>query len=160
MLMLVRMRSLEPVGAACVPPASLLGAPTTSEHPAKKARGAAEPGLAHMDCAPGPMSHEQKLSQSLEMALSSTLGSMPSFTSRLSRGRPQHAGQPGSGPGPACAACKSLCSPYLQKEPVYQLSCGHLLCRPCLGEKQRAPPATCPACQRPIASQDVLRVHF
>ncbi|XP_054987151.1 RING finger protein 37 isoform X2 [Sorex araneus] len=155
-----RKRSLEPVGAACVPPASLLGAPTTSEHPAKKARGAAEPGLAHMDCAPGPMSHEQKLSQSLEMALSSTLGSMPSFTSRLSRGRPQHAGQPGSGPGPACAACKSLCSPYLQKEPVYQLSCGHLLCRPCLGEKQRAPPATCPACQRPIASQDVLRVHF
>ncbi|XP_055977746.1 RING finger protein 37 isoform X2 [Sorex fumeus] len=155
-------RRMEPAAAACASATGLLDTPTTSEHPAKKARAAttAEPGLAHMDCSPGPMSHEQKLSQSLEMALSSTLGSMPSFTSRLTRGQPQHAGQPGSDPGPACAACKSLCSPYFQKEPVYQLSCGHLLCRPCLGEKQRTPPMTCPACQRPFASQDVLRVHF
>lgn len=38
----------------------------------------------------GPVSHEQKLSQSLEIALTSTLGSMPSFTARLTRGQLQH----------------------------------------------------------------------
>uniref|UniRef100_A0A5F9CVQ7 RING finger protein 37 n=1 Tax=Oryctolagus cuniculus TaxID=9986 RepID=A0A5F9CVQ7_RABIT len=68
--------------------------------------------------------------------------------------------QPGSIPGPKCASCDSVFSPYFKKEPVYQLPCGHLLCRPCLGEKQRSLPMTCMACQRPFASQDVLRVHF
>lgn len=68
--------------------------------------------------------------------------------------------QPGSIPGPECASCKRAFSPYFKKEPVYQLPCGHLLCRPCLGEKQRSLPMTCTACQRPFASQDVLRVHF
>ncbi|XP_078227393.1 RING finger protein 37 isoform X8 [Callithrix jacchus] len=41
--------------------------------------------------------------------------------------------QPGSIPGPECASCKRVFSPYFKKEPVYQLPCGHLLCRPCLG---------------------------
>lgn len=123
----------------------------------------------------GPLSHEQKLSQSLEIALASTLGSMPSFTARLTRGQLQHLGtrgsstswrpgtgseQPGSIAGPECASCKRVFSPYFKKEPVYQLPCGHLLCRPCLGEKQRSLPMTCTACQRLVASQDVLRVHF
>ena len=40
----------------------------------------------------GPVSHEQKLSQSLEIALTSTLGSLPSFTARLTRGQLQHVG--------------------------------------------------------------------
>lgn len=40
----------------------------------------------------GPVSHEQKLSQSLEIALTSTLGSMPSFTARLTKGQLQHLG--------------------------------------------------------------------
>lgn len=40
----------------------------------------------------GPVSHEQKLSQSLEIALTSTLGSLPSFTARLTRGQLQHEG--------------------------------------------------------------------
>ena len=44
----------------------------------------------------GPLSHEQKLSQSLEIALASTLGSMPSFTARLTRGQLQHLGTRGS----------------------------------------------------------------
>lgn len=43
-----------------------------------------------------PVSHEQKLSQSLEIALTSTLGSMPSFTARLTRGQLQHLGTRGS----------------------------------------------------------------
>ncbi|XP_004697928.1 RING finger protein 37 isoform X4 [Echinops telfairi] len=68
--------------------------------------------------------------------------------------------QPGSSQGPECATCKRVFSPYFRKEPVYQLPCGHLLCRPCLGEKQRSLPMVCTACQRMVASQDVLRVHF
>ena len=44
----------------------------------------------------GPVSHEQKLSQSLEIALTSTLGSMPSFTARLTRGQLQHLSTRGS----------------------------------------------------------------
>uniref|UniRef100_A0A8C0SVD5 RING finger protein 37 n=1 Tax=Canis lupus familiaris TaxID=9615 RepID=A0A8C0SVD5_CANLF len=154
---------------------NLLVSPTTSEHTAKKMKAASELGLTHMDCSTDPVSHEQKLSQSLEVALTSTLGSMPSFTARLTRGQLQHLGtresctswrpatgseQPGSIPGPECASCKRVFSPYFKKEPVYQLPCGHLLCRPCLGEKQRSLPVACTACQRPFASQDVLRVHF
>ncbi|XP_029772120.1 RING finger protein 37 isoform X2 [Suricata suricatta] len=162
------------VSASCFSTTSLLVSPTTSEHTAKKMKAASELGLTHMDCSTGPVSHEQKLSQSLEVALTSTLGSMPSFTARLTRGQLQQLGtressacwrpgapseQSGSTPGPECASCKRAFSPYFKKEPVYQLPCGHLLCRPCLGEKQRSLPMTCAACQRPFASQDVLRVH-
>ncbi|XP_069862994.1 RING finger protein 37 isoform X2 [Dipodomys merriami] len=62
--------------------------------------------------------------------------------------------------GPECASCKRVFSPYFKKEPVYQLPCGHLLCRPCLGEQQRSLPIMCTTCQQPVASQDVQRVHF
>ncbi|XP_036177095.1 RING finger protein 37 isoform X1 [Myotis myotis] len=156
-------------------PATSLVSPTTSEHTAKKMKAASELGPTHMDCSTGPVSHEQKLSQSLEIALTSTLGSMPSFTARLTRGQLQHLGtrrtstswragtgpeQPGSVLGPECASCKRVFSSYFKKEPVYQLPCGHLLCRPCLGEKQRSLPMICTACQQPFTSQDVLRVHF
>ncbi|KAK2495349.1 hypothetical protein MC885_012510 [Smutsia gigantea] len=164
------------INASCSSTTSLLVSPTTSEHMAKKMRAASELSLTHMDCSTGPVSHEQKLSQSLEIALTSTLGSMPSFTARLTRGQLQHLGsrgsgtswrpgvgcseQPGSVLGPECTSCKRVFSPYFKKEPVYQLPCGHLLCRPCLGEKQRSPPMMCTTCQQPVASQDVLRVHF
>ncbi|XP_071077878.1 RING finger protein 37 isoform X2 [Desmodus rotundus] len=66
--------------------------PTTSEHTPKKLKAASELGPTHMDCSAGPVSHEQKLSQSLEIALTSTLGSLPSFTARLTRGQLQHVG--------------------------------------------------------------------
>ncbi|XP_006164019.1 RING finger protein 37 [Tupaia chinensis] len=165
------------VTASCFSTTSPLVLPTTSEHTAKKMKATSELGLTHMDCSTGnsPSQPEQSLSQSLEIALTSPLGSMPSFTARLTRGQLQHLGtrgssascrpgagseQPGSILGPECASCKRVFSPYFRKEPVYQLPCGHLLCRPCLGEKQRSLPMTCPACQRPVASQDVLRVHF
>ncbi|KFO20536.1 RING finger protein 37 [Fukomys damarensis] len=148
---------------------------TTSEHSTKKMKATNEPTLTYMDCSTESVSHEQKLSQSLEMALMSTLGSMPSFTARTNRGQLQHlstrgsstsqrpgagSGQPGCDSGPKCASCKRVFSSYCKKEPMYQLPCGHLLCRPCLGEKQRSLPMTCTACQRPFTSQDVLRVHF
>ncbi|XP_061065030.1 RING finger protein 37 isoform X5 [Eubalaena glacialis] len=159
------------LNASCFSTTSLLVSPTTSEHTAKKMKAASE----LMDCSTGPVSHEQKLSQSLEIALTSTLGSMPSFTARLTRGQLQHLStrgssaswrpgssseQPGSILGPECTSCKRVFTPYFKKEPIYQLPCGHLLCRPCLGEKQRSLPMTCIACQQPFANQDVLRVHF
>uniref|UniRef100_A0AC11B0X6 U-box domain containing 5 n=1 Tax=Ovis aries TaxID=9940 RepID=A0AC11B0X6_SHEEP len=68
--------------------------------------------------------------------------------------------QSGSSLGPECTSCKRVFSPYFKREPAYQLPCGHLLCRPCLSEKQRSPAMTCTACQQPFASQDILRVHF
>ncbi|KAL6032740.1 hypothetical protein STEG23_016178 [Scotinomys teguina] len=154
---------------------SPLLSPTTSEPTAKKMKAPSEPGLTDMDCSAGPVSHEQKLSQSLEIALTSTLGSMPSFTARLSRGQLQQLGTRGSCAarrpatscehprnvcGPECASCKRAFSSYSTKEPVYQLPCGHLLCRPCLNVKQRSQPMMCTACQQPVTSQDVLRVHF
>lgn len=82
---------------------------------------------------------------------------VPSLILACSSGLP---GQPACAPGPECTSCKRAFSPYFKKEPMYQLPCGHLLCRPCLGEKQCSQPTTCTACQQPFASQDVLRVHF
>ncbi|KAM5246195.1 RING finger protein 37 isoform 2-T2 [Ctenodactylus gundi] len=82
--------------ASCFSPTSLLVSSTTSEHTAKKMKATGEPDLTHMDCSTGPVTHEQKLSQSLELALMSTLGSMPSFTTRLARGQLQHPGTRGS----------------------------------------------------------------
>ncbi|XP_052578980.1 RING finger protein 37 isoform X2 [Peromyscus californicus insignis] len=155
-------------------PSPLLS-PTTSEPTAKKMKVPSEPALTDMDCSAGPVSHEQKLSQSLEIALTSTLGSMPCFTARLSRGQLQQLGTRGSAAarrpaasyehprsvcGPECASCKRAFSSYSTKEPVYQLPCGHLLCRPCLNVKQRSQPMMCAACQQPVTSQDVFRVHF
>ncbi|XP_036780555.2 RING finger protein 37 isoform X2 [Manis pentadactyla] len=96
------------INASCSSTTSLLVSPTTSEHMAKKMRAASELGLTYMDCSTGPVSHEQKLSQSLEIALTSTLGSMPSFTARLTRGQLQHLGSRGSStswrPGTGCSA--------------------------------------------------------
>ncbi|XP_012583788.1 PREDICTED: RING finger protein 37 isoform X1 [Condylura cristata] len=83
------------INASCFS-TSLLVSPTTSEHTAKKTKTASDLGLTHMDCSAGPVSHEQKLSQSLEIALTSTLGSMPSFTARLTRGQLQHPSTKGS----------------------------------------------------------------
>ncbi|XP_054429938.1 RING finger protein 37 [Pteronotus mesoamericanus] len=86
------------VNASCFSPTSLPVSPATSEHTPKKMKAAGELGLTHMDCSAGPVSHEQKLSQSLEIALTSTLGSLPSFTARLTRGQLQHLGTRGTSP--------------------------------------------------------------
>ncbi|XP_027974510.1 RING finger protein 37 isoform X1 [Eumetopias jubatus] len=116
------------ISASCFSTTSLLVSPTTSEHPAKKMKAASELGLTHMDCSTGPVSHEQKLSQSLEVALTSTLGSMPSFTARLARGQLQQLGaresstswRPGAGsawerPGPRVRLLQKSVFSLLQK---------------------------------------------
>ncbi|XP_008568861.1 PREDICTED: RING finger protein 37 isoform X3 [Galeopterus variegatus] len=104
--------------------------PSTSEHTAKKMKATSELSLTHMDCSTGPVSHEQKLSQSLEIALASTLGSMPSFTARLTRGQLQQLGtrgsstswRPGTGlawerPGPRVRLLQKSVFSLLQKGP-------------------------------------------
>ncbi|XP_056658245.1 RING finger protein 37 isoform X6 [Monodelphis domestica] len=149
---------------------------STSEHNTKKMKLDMEPGLTHMDCSSGAISHEQRLSESLDVALTSALSTLPSFTGRLMKAQPQllSAGNPSSSfwssssgseqtwssLGPGCTSCSRTFSPYFKTEPVYQLPCGHLICRACLAERQRALSILCGSCKKPVASQDVLRVHL
>ncbi|XP_054629501.1 RING finger protein 37 isoform X2 [Dunckerocampus dactyliophorus] len=121
-------------------------------------------------------SHEQRLSASLDDALSSVLKGRPSFTSNLFlQGRappvsesPHTAALTMPGDDRTCASCSSVLSLYsVPSSPVYRLLCGHVLCRTCL---QRDSPllssvATsptgihCPTCQRPTSRSDIIRVH-
>ncbi|NXL96566.1 RNF37 protein, partial [Tyrannus savana] len=151
---------------------------STSENSAKKLRTDSDCHLAQMDCSTDLVSHEQKLSESLDTALTSALSSMPSFTAKLMKsqqqpseggcssswsvgtvlGKQQH-GRSSQTQG--CSSCGKTFSSYFKAEPIYQLPCGHLVCRPCLAERQKAPsPIQCGSCKRPAATQDVRRVHF
>ncbi|NXR82991.1 RNF37 protein, partial [Pycnonotus jocosus] len=149
----------------------------TSENSAKKMKTDSDSHLIQMDCSTDLVSHEQKLSESLDTALTSALSSMPSFTAKLMKSQQQAPGEGGcssswsvgtilehgrSGQSQACASCGKSFSCYFKAEPVYQLPCGHLVCRPCLAERQKAPasPIHCGSCKRAAATQDVRRVHF
>ncbi|XP_019381762.1 PREDICTED: RING finger protein 37 [Gavialis gangeticus] len=148
---------------------------STSESSAKKMKTESDSHSAQMDCSTDPVSHEQKLSQSLDAALSSALSSMPSFTARLIKGHQQPHSEGScstswttstapehdrSSQVHACASCGKTFSTYFKTEPVYQLPCGHLMCRPCLAEKQKSLSILCMNCKRSVATHDVLRVHF
>ncbi|XP_061755869.1 RING finger protein 37 isoform X1 [Nerophis ophidion] len=116
-------------------------------------------------------SHEQRLSASLDDALSSVLKGRPSFTSNLSL-REQAPPYPATLTVPGnvgrCSSCSSVLSIYSKPlPPVYRLLCGHLLCRTCL---QRDSPSLnsvatlppfiqCPNCQSPTSRSDIIRVH-
>ncbi|OWK03485.1 UBOX5 [Cervus elaphus hippelaphus] len=131
------------LNASCFSTTSLLVSPSTSEHTAKKMKAASE----LMDCSTARLTKGQ-------LQHLSTRGNNTSWRPGTS------SEQSGSSLGPECTSCKRVFSPYFRRESAYQLPCGHLLCRPCLGEKQRSLAVTCTACQQPFASQDVLRVHF
>uniref|UniRef100_A0A8C8RQZ6 U-box domain containing 5 n=1 Tax=Pelusios castaneus TaxID=367368 RepID=A0A8C8RQZ6_9SAUR len=149
-------------------------ATSTSESSAKKMKTESDSHLAQMDCSTGPVSHEQKLSESLDIALTSALSSRPSFTARLIKDQQQPHGEGASSsswgantlaehnssPIQGCASCNRTFSSYFKTEPVYQLPCGHLLCRPCLAEKQKSLSILCMNCKRSVSAHDVLRVHF
>ncbi|XP_063313670.1 RING finger protein 37 [Pelobates fuscus] len=152
----------------------------TSDFNTKKMKTDNECHSSQMDCSasiPDSLSHEQKLAQSLDLALSATLGSMPSYTARFTKG--QQEGIPvesavnmpwnSSSVIPeqnrsaliqGCASCLRTFSLYCKTEPIYQLSCGHLMCRPCLSEKQKSHTIVCMNCNRSVATRDVLRVHL
>ncbi|NXK85659.1 RNF37 protein, partial [Formicarius rufipectus] len=149
---------------------------STSESCAKKLRTDSDSHLIHMDCSTDLVSHEQKLSESLDTALTSALSSMPSFTAKLMKSQQQALGEGGcssswsvgtllehgrSSQTQGCSSCGKTFSSYFKAEPIYQLPCGHLVCRPCLAERQKAPsPIQCGSCKRSAATPDVRRVHF
>uniref|UniRef100_A0ACB8E963 Uncharacterized protein n=3 Tax=Sphaerodactylus townsendi TaxID=933632 RepID=A0ACB8E963_9SAUR len=146
-------------------------ATSTSESHAKKMKMECEANATQMDCSTDPASHEQRLSASLDSALSS----MPLFTASLTKrhlaacsgGSDASLLNPSSGyernSGGAhqgCSSCRRTFSSYFKPEPVYQLPCSHLVCRSCLAEKQKSLEILCMNCKRSVATHDVVRVHF
>ncbi|XP_074086177.1 RING finger protein 37-like isoform X2 [Macrotis lagotis] len=132
---------------------------STSEHNTKKVKLNIEPSLTHMDCSSGTISHEQRLSESLDVALTSALSTLPSFTGRLTKAQPPllnagsssssswsasiDSGLPWSSSDPKCSSCSRVFSTFFRSEPAYQLPCGHLICRCCLAERQKSPAIHC-----------------
>lgn len=129
---------------------------------------------------PSCSSHEQRLSASLDEALSSALEGRPSFTSNLSlhkrldtepHDEPQHSHTKGTGnmDEKTCSACSRSVSVYATPAfPIYRLTCGHLLCRSCLQKKPSLLNSSrtsttnhiqCPTCQSTTPRGDILRVH-
>ncbi|XP_053113536.1 RING finger protein 37 [Hemicordylus capensis] len=148
---------------------------STSETRAKKMKMECDSNSSQMDCSADLISHEQRLSDSLDSALNSALSSMPLFTASLAKGQQQlHSGGSCSSPWNAggghehnrsdalqgCSSCCRTFSLYFTTETVYQLPCGHLVCRPCLSEKQKSLSILCMNCKRSVATHEVMRVHF
>lgn len=125
-------------------------------------------------------SHEQRLSASLDDALSSALRGRPSFTSnlsldtRLGTESPQlkkHRQTEGtsSTAKKSCSRCSCSISVYAANSSlIYRLTCGHFLCRSCLQKpskplKPNSSPASdhvcCPTCQSTTQRSDIVRVH-
>uniref|UniRef100_A0A3B4AVZ4 U-box domain-containing protein n=1 Tax=Periophthalmus magnuspinnatus TaxID=409849 RepID=A0A3B4AVZ4_9GOBI len=116
-------------------------------------------------------SHEQRLSASLDEALSTALQGRPSFTSNLSLNQPQHKEVKGatSKDEKICSACSCSLSVYsTPASPFYQLTCGHFLCRSCLHTPSKPPNPTsmptsryifCTTCHSSTPRSDVTRVH-
>ncbi|KAL2092890.1 hypothetical protein ACEWY4_012688 [Coilia grayii] len=103
-------------------------------------------------------SHEERLSASLDAALSSALQGLPSYTCQKRRqGHTPHTGED------QCARCAVSFTRYLTSPTAYTLPCRHLLCRPCLTHK--APPNAggpqiiCPTCGSTAPASAVTRVH-
>uniref|UniRef100_A0A8C9G0J6 RNF37 protein n=1 Tax=Pavo cristatus TaxID=9049 RepID=A0A8C9G0J6_PAVCR len=108
---------------------------STSENSAKKMKTDSDSHLIQMDC-------------STEAVV-------------LSYGHLQHSVlSSGSSQTQGCTSCGKTFSPYFKTEPIYQLPCGHLMCRPCLAEKQKALSILCVSCKRSVATHDIRRVHF
>ncbi|XP_015280605.1 PREDICTED: RING finger protein 37 [Gekko japonicus] len=144
-------------------------ATSTSESRAKKMKMECEANASQMDCSTDPVSHEQRLSASLDSALSS----MPLFTASLTKSQlAPCSGNSGplnpssgyehnrSGASQGCSSCCKSFSSYFKPEPIYQLPCSHLVCRSCLAEKQKSLSILCMDCKRSVATHDVVRVHF
>ncbi|XP_068130892.1 RING finger protein 37 [Hyperolius riggenbachi] len=150
---------------------------STSDFSRKKMKTDGDSQTSQMDCSnSGSMSHEQRLTHSLDQALTSALGSMPSYTAKFTRNQQGfHMESASSHSWTAdctptehnrssavqhCASCMRTLSAYSRAEPIYQLSCGHLMCRPCLAETQKSLSFLCKNCNQSVATRDVLRVHL
>lgn len=121
-------------------------------------------------------SHEQRLSASLDEALSSALQGRPSFTSNLSLNTESHqlnhhrpTAATSSSAKKSCSGCSCVISVYTTPSSlIYRLSCGHFLCRSCLQKPPRPlspdmSPASsrvsCPSCRSITTRSDITRVH-
>nr|XP_033808849.1 RING finger protein 37 [Geotrypetes seraphini]XP_033808856.1 RING finger protein 37 [Geotrypetes seraphini]XP_033808866.1 RING finger protein 37 [Geotrypetes seraphini]XP_033808874.1 RING finger protein 37 [Geotrypetes seraphini]XP_033808883.1 RING finger protein 37 [Geotrypetes seraphini] len=148
---------------------------SAAEACAKRMKFIAEVDFAQMDCSAGPVSHEQRLSESLDIALNSALGCRPSFTTKLVKGEQQlRKGcdsnsswssstvfeQSRSTTAQRCVSCSRTFSLYFKTEPIYQLPCGHIMCRPCIAEKQKFSSILCGDCEKSVPTHDVVRVHL
>ncbi|XP_060737251.1 RING finger protein 37 [Tachysurus vachellii] len=102
-------------------------------------------------------SHEERLSQSLDQALSSALHGLPTYTSQSNLEPETTEGQG------RCGSCACSLTIYSPSPATYSLPCGHLLCRQCLEHEhtlrtQRLT-ITCPTCQAPVSPSTIIRVH-
>ncbi|KAK3540571.1 hypothetical protein QTP70_034326, partial [Hemibagrus guttatus] len=102
-------------------------------------------------------SHEERLSQSLDQALSSALHGLPTYTSQ-SNLEPDATGGQGR-----CGSCACSLTIYSPSSVAYSLPCGHLLCRQCLQHEDTSRSQrlliTCPTCQVHALSSTIIRVH-
>uniref|UniRef100_UPI00358ECBA0 RING finger protein 37 isoform X2 n=1 Tax=Myxine glutinosa TaxID=7769 RepID=UPI00358ECBA0 len=58
-----------------------------------------------------------------------------------------------------CSSCRKTLTRWGCSDPVFRLSCDHLLCRPCVVQAQRGS-GICPLCLTAFKSQDLIRVHL
>ncbi|XP_061117373.1 RING finger protein 37 [Conger conger] len=147
---------VESLGAGSAPPSS------DSRSAVKRIRKDPQP---QPDCRSSSSSHEQRLADSLDQALSSALRDLPAFTaSQGGKSRAAESQGGGATAGERCALCTCPLSQYPSCPPAFRLPCGHLLCRPCLSlktpPKPPRPPLLCPACRTPVPSSGITRVHF
>ncbi|KAJ8413965.1 hypothetical protein AAFF_G00065630 [Aldrovandia affinis] len=123
-----------------------------------------------VDMAPSPdsssssISHEQRLADSLDRALSCALRGFPAFTAQRGHESNTTGSQAGMPAGESrCVLCSCALSQYPSCPPAFRLPCGHLLCRPCLSLKPPNPPCPallCPVCRAPAPPSAITRVHF
>ncbi|XP_072537077.1 RING finger protein 37 [Salminus brasiliensis] len=102
-------------------------------------------------------SHEQRLSDSLDQALSSALQGLPTYTSQSKLQPETVSGQS------RCGSCSCSLTVYSTSTPAYSLPCGHLLCRTCLRNEHplssKRLPVTCPTCKASASPSRITRVH-
>ncbi|KAG5841329.1 hypothetical protein ANANG_G00198380 [Anguilla anguilla] len=115
--------------------------PSDSWTTAKKVRKDTPP---QPDSCSSSSSHEQRLADSLDQALSSALRNLPAFTAHQA-GKSCATESQGGGTNTGesrCALCACPLSQYPSCPPAFRLPCEHLLCRPCLSLRA---PKTVPA---------------
>ncbi|KAK6494811.1 RING finger protein 37-like isoform X2 [Huso huso] len=147
---------------------------SASEKPSKRLRTERASSFSQTPSS-GPSSHEQRLSESLDVALTSALRNLPSFTAQLGVDKPMPGvcegtssysqTSPDRGPAMAgghncCCSCSQTLSVYSLSTATFQLPCAHLLCRPCLSQRHAHQSVHCPSCGDTVPARDVTRVYF
>ncbi|XP_048858099.1 RING finger protein 37 isoform X2 [Brienomyrus brachyistius] len=114
---------------------------------------------------PSSISHEQRLSESLDQALKSALEACPGFTAHRAKEpwSSKNAMQGSSVGAKRCGQCSCAFTAFPGSPPAFRLPCGHLLCRPCLSARSSPKPQcsslSCPTCGSPATPSSIMRVH-